>query len=632
MKWLHRVMARTFIIGVAVLTLLLSAQSAWAAGAQITFAATADNGHGRIQVEVHDPAIAIGLRASPDPSRFRVIVGHGDARVEGVSRLAETGERVYTVLAFDRSGSFSSYWDDAFELAEKFAKSLPAAGDGHLVEVMSFHGQQYWHGQASTPDGLQAILDDVRSLGSLGSASETSLMSAIQAGALHAAEAQPEEGARQLVVFTDAGEEGRVFEVDETIAYVRGQGVPVYPVILKDNVKAQYFDEIKRLAEESGGRHLHGESVSVYKVDMRAFATAAKRLFWLDLGFCGVSTPTSAVRFEDTIEAEVLGTAGVVARTSKAPLRQHASGAATGPCSAPPGEPAVSTPARTTQADTDSRVWPWFAGGTIVLGLLALLLLLLLWLLLRLRGRDPDSTAPPKSPGPSSSGAEAPVAPALSATEEVTAVEDDASTPPVQSPGLAAGWVNPLKQAPLPDTRLYVERGPTTLPQYLFLNKKEYTIGASAGQVDQVIDLPQLSGKHATFLLYPMGDVYVTDHSTNGVFIDDQRIEQGTRVKLSRGQRIRLASQVELRLEQPGQGSTDGATSATPAPGPSPTPAAGESPSSGPRPKSRTIYQPVGDDGAGTDARGPLGPRSAARGRPKSKTVFQPLTKDEDKE
>lgn len=627
-------MAGPLLVGLAVLTLQLSARPAWAAGAQITFAATADSGHGRIQVEVHDPALALRLRASPDPSRFRVIVGHGDARVEGVSRLAESGERVYTVLAFDRSGSFSGYWDDAFELAGQFAKSLPSAGDGHLVEVMSFHGQQYWHGQASTPDGLQAILDDVRSLGSLGSASETSLMSAIQAGALHAAEAQPEEGARQLVVFTDAGEEGRVFEVDETIAYVRGQGVPVFPVILKDNVKARYFDEIKRLAEESGGRHLHGESVSFYKADMKAFATAAKRLFWLDLGFCGVSTPSSAVRFEDTIEAEVLGTAGVVARTSKAPLRQHAAGAATEPCSAPPGEPVVSTPAGTTQADAGGGVWPWFAGGAGVLGLLALLLLLmlLLWLLLRLRRRDPDSTAPPQSPRPSSSEAEASVAPALSATEEVTAVEDDAPNPPVQSPGLSASWVNPLKQAPLPDTRLYVERGPTTLPQYLFLNKKEFAIGALAGQVDQVIDLPQLSGKHATFLLYPMGDVYVTDHSTNGVFIDDQRIEQGTRVKLSRGQRIRLASQVELRLEQPGQGSTDGATSATPAPGPSPTPAAGESPSSGPRPKSRTIYQPVGDDGAGTDARGPLGPRSAARGRPKSKTVFQPLTKDEDKE
>jgi len=616
----------------AVLTLLLPARPARAAGAQVTFAATADSGHGRIQVEVHDPALAISLRSSPDPGSFRVIVGHGDARIEGVSRLAESGERVYTVLAFDRSGSFSGYWDDAFELAGQFAKSLPSPGDGHLVEVMSFHGQQYWHGQASTEDGLQAILDDVRSLGSLGSASETSLMSAIQAGALRAAEAQPEEGARQLVVFTDAGEEGRVFEVDETIAFVRDQGVPVYPVILKDNVKARYFDEIKRLAEESGGRHLHGQSVSSYMVDMRAFATVAKRLFWLDLGFCGVTAPSTAVRFEETVEVEVIGTAGVVARTTKAPLRQHAAGAATEPCVAPAGDGDRAAPAVATPSRGGNRTWPWFVGGAGLLGLLVLLLLLLLWLLLRMRKRDPGATETSQASALSASAHEEPATPVSSSNEEVTVTEDDAPAPPEDSPSLSAGWVNPLKQVPLPDMRLYVERGPTSLPQYLFINKKEFTIGAVAGQVDQVIDLPQLSGKHATFLLYPMGDVYVIDHSTNGVFVDDRRIERDKRVKLLPGQRIRLASQVELRLDQPKRSSTGGAEVAAPPPGPSPDSSAGEGPSGGPRPKSKTIYQPVGAGGPGGTAGSSPDPQPGPRGRPKSKTIYQPLTKDEDKE
>jgi hypothetical protein len=236
---------------------------------------------------------------------------------------------------------------------------------------------------------------------------------------------------------------------------------------------------------------------------------------------------------------------------------------------------------------------------------------------LRGRRRDPSPSPPASDKAP----VETPPGPPVDTAGGVGAGAV-AVAPAGDAPGLKKGWVNPLKQAPLPDTRLHVVRGPTSLPRYLFVNRKEFSVGAAAGEVDQVVDLPKLSGKHATFLLYPLGDVYVIDHSTNGTFVDGQRIPKGTRVKLNAGQRIRLANEVELRLEQPGSGG-GGEPSPTGAPEPAGAPA--DPPPA--RPKSETVYAPVGKASAGSG-----GSTNARTERPKSKTLYQPLRKDEDEE
>ncbi|MDP7113751.1 MAG: FHA domain-containing protein, partial [Myxococcota bacterium] len=427
---------------------------------------------------------------------------------------------------------------------------MPATPGSHSVEVMTFHGQQYWHGTATTGAELRAILRQVESLGPLGSSSETTLMSAVQEGARRAAEKQPENGARQLLLFTDAGEEGVVFSVDETIAFARTQGVPVHPVILKDNVKQKQLDRTKKLADESGGRLQHGGTDAEFRAAMAAYANAGERLFWLQLSFCGVHPPPGLIHFDDNVSVEVLEAGVRKAITVEAPFRQHAADGALADCATAPIPPPTD-PTTTAVPDDDGglgSLWPWMLGlgGAGLFGLL----LLLLFLLLRRRKKDPSAAPQAKA----KTLVEIPPAPPVTASGDAAAAAAVGASPGGDAPGLKKGWVNPLKQAPLPDTRLHVVRGPTSLPQYLFVNRKEFSVGASAGEVDQVIDLPKLSGKHATFLLYPLGDIYVTDHSTNGTFVDGQRIPKGTRVKLNPGQRIRLANEVELRLDQPGSG------------------------------------------------------------------------------
>ncbi len=390
----------TLLVAVGALA-LVPAQGARGAGATVTFTGTAENGEGRVQVEVEDAALATELGGSPDTGRFRAVVGNGDARVSGASRVAESGERVYTVMAFDRSGSFKAHWDEAFEYADVFAGALPASGD-HTVEVMAFHGQQWWHGTASTPADLRAILRTVKSQGALGSRSETSLMSAIREGAKRAAENQPEKGARQLILFTDAGEEGTIFDPEETVAYVRTQGVPVHPVILKPGVRVAQLDATKKIAAETGGRHLHGLSDTETQAKMRAYATVAERLFWVELAYCGVHPPPGLIRFDDTVQIEIRGATGRQATTEAFPFSQHAAGSATTACgeapTPPPDDDVTDDDATDDDDDASSFLadyWPWLVGlgALALLGLLFLLLLLLL--LRRKKGDDPGPTPPP---------------------------------------------------------------------------------------------------------------------------------------------------------------------------------------------------------------------------------------------
>ena len=270
---------------ILLLGLSLSAR-AESLNATLTFAGPAESGRGSVQVEITSQDVAASLGTTPDPGRFRAVVGRGDARIDSVRHVGGT-ERIHTVLAFDRSGSFSAYWDDAFDLAKAMAQALPADGS-HTVEVMSFHGNQTFHGAATTTAQLTALLAEVEAMGTLGSASETSLMSAVKDSARRAAEQQPTTGGRQVILFSDAGEEGAIFTLDETIAAVRSQGAVVHPVVLKQvaapgSNKARVFskanDRMKKLAEASGGQHIHVQDTAAARALMKQHATVGQRLY-----------------------------------------------------------------------------------------------------------------------------------------------------------------------------------------------------------------------------------------------------------------------------------------------------------------------------------------------------------------
>jgi predicted component of type VI protein secretion system len=156
-------------------------------------------------------------------------------------------------------------------------------------------------------------------------------------------------------------------------------------------------------------------------------------------------------------------------------------------------------------------------------------------------------------------------------------------------PAATLAWTDPFVS--LPETRLLVVRGPAGLVPSYRLHKREFVVGGASGpEVDLVVPIPQVSGRHATFQVYPTGTVFLIDqHSTNGTFVEGRQLAAGERVQLLAGQLVQLSRQLELRLEQPGLA----------APGPTPM-ATGESAvpgalEEGKRAKARTIYSPLSD-------------------------------------
>ncbi|MFT5682493.1 MAG: hypothetical protein ACI8RZ_003411 [Myxococcota bacterium] len=604
--------------------------------ATLTFASPADSGKGSVQVEITSLGVAASLGSTPTPARFRAVVGQGDARIDSVRHVASGGEKIHTVLAFDRSGSFSAYWDDAFDLAEAMADALPADGS-HTVEVMSFHSNQTFHGTASTPAALRTLLAEVEAMGTLGSASETSLMSAVKDGARRAAEQQPTTGGRQVVLFSDAGEEGAIFTLDETIDSVRAQGTVIHPIVLKQvaapgSNKARVFskanDRMKKLAEASGGQHIHVQDLAAAKVLMTQHATVGQRLYWLELSYCAV--PQGDIRFQDTVQIEVLEGSTIPAKTAAAPFRQHAAGSALLACTdLPPAQPVAATtdPGQTATPTTpttpgsqvtSNRSWLW---PTLIGALLLMLMLGGLIMLVLFAGRkktEPAAVTP--VPTPPLEPLAVPTPRADSALIQNPRSDDSRSTgAPPRSDALSENPLalptpvhNPLEKPPV-ETRLRIISGPSGLEPYYRVSGKAFTIGG-AQTADLCIDIPQISSHHATIQLFKLGDVYITDHSLNGTYLDGRRLKKGERTKVQHGQRIGLSQQLIMELWQPDSD-----------PAPAPTPTAEPEPLPVKRSRQKTVYGPLNTAPPPVSSAPEPPPR-----RSKSKTIIQPLRKDDE--
>lgn len=603
----------------SLLALCLSAH-ADSLNAALTFAGPAESGQGRVQVEITSQEVASSLGSAPDPDRFRAIVGQGDARIDRVRHVATNGETVHTVMAFDRSGSFARYWDQSFKLARAMARALPSDGS-HTVSVMTFHSNQTVHGTASSSAQLRDLLAEVEAVGTLGSSSETSLMSAVKDAAQLAAEQQPTTGGRQVILFTDAGEEGAIFTLDEVISSVRAQGTSVHPVVLKQvaapgSKKARVFskanDRMKKLAEASGGQHVHVQDVAAALAMMRQYATVGQRLYWLELSYCSV--PQGSIRFEDTVQIEVLQGSAIPAKTSAAPFRQHAAGSALLDCDDQPPPSAASTPPATPTAPTEpsggggSWLWPLLAGLLLLMMLLGSMLGLVL--LIGRRRSNPSAEKPPTPPSPEplpSASARPVVSPIIQNPGDATAEQllDD----PLALPTPAG---DPL-QKPMVETRLRIISGPSGLEPYYRISSPSFVIGATPSS-DLYLDINQISSRHATIQVYKLGAVFITDHSLNGTFLDGKRLKKGERVQVRPGQRIGISQQLTVELWQP---DSDPVSAPPPAP---------ETPAEKPTPKARqkTVYNPM------STAPPPVSTTSDRARRAKSKTIIQPLRRDDE--
>lgn len=638
-------MHRTVVMLAGLLAALLVGAPAAAAdnGLSVLAVPPASNGQTRLQVEVTDPALQQELRtASARQDRFRVVVEQAGAQVKDVRRMADSSEGSYTVLAFDQSGSFASYWPDAFQLAKAYADALGPRPSNHTVAVMTFGQGKTTHCEERTAAGLQTCLDKVERSGTRQLV--TRLKFYIQQAVRDAAREQPlsRGGSREVIVFTDAGEESAALKVKDLASEARDKGVRIHVVVFspkstgrKSNA-ATRLDEMSQLAEGSGGRY-----IQVGDVDARQAVTglvgALENLYWLDVGFCGVKRG----QLTDRLSVEGLSGGATTAWSDSVSFRQRAEGGATAACpgsvamgpspartgtgSKPGTSGSVTPPGKTTgnpgtspstqpgpttgspgasnpsgaagspgaagqpggetgapgSAQTSSG-FPWW-----LLALFAGLGLLLLAVLIVLLSRRRSEPAPAPQ-------VSAPVAAPVAAP--VPAAEPPATQP--EPPPDAPAWKDPF--ATLPETRLVVARGPAGLEPFYRVHKSSFTIGARAGEMDLAVDLPQLSGHHVTVQLFKGGNVFVKDeHSTNGTFVDGRRLNPGERVQVRPGQSIRLSQYLELTLVQPGlQPTADAPAGVVPVVAAPPVqPAAAQPAAESPRAKARTIYAPArGDD------------------------------------
>jgi hypothetical protein len=629
-------MRRIAIMIAGLLAALLVGSPASAAdhGLTVLAAPPASNGQMRLQVEVTDPDVQRELRsAGASPDRFRVAVEQAGAQVSAVRRMADTAEGRYTVLAFDQSGSFSTYWPQAFPLAKDYVGALGARLRNHTVAVMTFGQSKATHCEETTASGLEACLDKVEALGT--HQRVTRLKFYIQEAVREAARKQPlsQGGSREVIVFTDAGEESRALKVKELAREARERGVRIHVVVFSGQGTskgiAQRLDEMSQLAEGSGGRYIQVGDVDARQA-LVGLVGALEHLYWLDVAFCGVKPRQTS----DRLSVEALSGSTPTAWSDPISFRQRAEGRATAACPStlatgpsstrpgtgtkpgtsgsviPPG-PATGTPGSVSQPGSTpgspgaatqpgtagppgsgtqpggatgtpapgpaSSAWPWWL---LILGL-GLLLLAIIVLLARRRSEPAPAPAPQ-------------VTPLIAAPPPVAEPSPAQPEPPLAAP---AAWKDPF--ATLPETRLVVTRGPPGLEPFYRVHKSTFTIGARSGEMDLAVDLPQLSGHHVTVQLFKAGNVFVKDeNSTNGTFVDGRRLSPGERVQVKPGQSIRLSQHLELTLEQPGlQPAAEPPPAGVPLVAAPPGAPAAQAPAETSRAKARTIYAPVrGDD------------------------------------
>jgi pSer/pThr/pTyr-binding forkhead associated (FHA) protein len=569
------------VVCVALLAFRASAQE----GLELLTVLPASAGRADALVYMSDAQLRHDLQAGLGPGQFRVVTGQGQAHVQSVQRIADTNERVFTVLAFDASGSFAPYWRDAIVLARSFADGMPA-GRPQAIRLVTFGLKLDDLGTATSRQDLDILLTSLAR--KKPDQSATRLKAFVRQAAKIAADEQPlsNRGVRQVIVFTDAGEESTAYDVKSIAADALSLGVQVHVVAFyrkghRQGSLARLLDEMRQLAENTGGRSIQVDNVNDATGAVRQLAVAPFDAAWLTIEFCGV--PAGQVHFEDTISLEAFRNGARVAFSAPRRFRQEASGGAIAtcrPCQPPcqagssciDGVCTAASPATAVTKQSASRgAASWWLLAFFIAAAAAVMLLI------ARRSRPP--------PAPSAEQAVAAPAPPPLPPEP----------PPEPAPAPTTAWQNPLE--PLPFTRLVLLEGSSpAAPSFITLNKRETIVGGDPGNVDEPVQVQQVSARHALFELFRNGSVFVTDlGSSNGTWVDGRKLASGERCRLSAGQIVELSRRVKLRLESstqdrglaaaPVQTQASRAAPATAETAPSQEPTR--------RAKARTIYAPI---------------------------------------
>ncbi len=533
----------------------------------------------------HDAEIG----ASPDPATFTLWINDGAGKDLKVQRNGSRGAPAVTIFLVDESGSYkkNGFRDVAAPVIRDY---VGGAGASDLLGLFLFS-------TTASPypvrTGSQQLLADLANAEARPAGGDTNLYTGLT-NAIELAGKHGVPGLREVVLFTDAGDEAEITpakwtEITEkalarsvrihvAVSISRPKGIP----------KDRYFNTTNALEDltkaTAGTYDKSGDGGRVMKA-LSAARAAARNWLVVEAGMCGMSKKATAnIRVEyvargvrkawtgaktlaDTAWAPSAATpcpalctpdcaaweeciGGVCAPRACGPDQSCPGGAecvagkCEKPCASPcsswqtcrGGECVAKSCAQDEQCGGDAQC----KDGTCVQVAAGFLDKYLVWLLaglaaiLLLGGFLLLRRKPEPEPLP--------------------APEPEPMPEPEPEPERSAPAHAPDLDA-LPEVHLEAIGGWPTQGEKWRLYKRVMQVGASKDPADGndiVFDLPKISGNHAKFQLYPSGDLWVTDlDSSNGTYLNGRRLQAGERTKLKPGDQIKISKALTLRVVKP---------------------------------------------------------------------------------
>ncbi len=604
------------------------AQPSQDSGLHVKMASSPSPGAVQVLVDADDPHDA-AIGATPSPADFTLWLADGAAPGLTVARNGGRGKPLTSVFLFDASGSYRDGHGKAVSLPALYEYLKGAGGDELALVAFGLD-------TAKLPvrtDPAQLVVD-LKTLGVGKPLQKTNLVAALN-DAIDRTAAEGEPGLRELIVFTDGGDEADNTDLSwrDTIDRAIARGVRVSVVVppgeaTPKGTRGDKFmlaiKSLKLLAAETSGLYLASADAADIARQLGAARTEARSWLVLEGKLCGMKAGAGVdvrVEYVPGAQRKAWSAAASLAATAYAPgsdapcpslcgagcepwqeciggtcaaracsADQPCAGGAAcvdGRCDKPCAQACPSWQqckggacvARPCQADETCGADGRCRDGACVAATTASSKLLIYILagagaLLLLAALA--VLLRKKKPAPA-------------------AVETPAPAPAEPAPPIAVNVAPDLD--PLPETHLVAIGGWATPGERWRLHKRRTVAGASpdAGDAGDGVDLvfagvKQMSGKHAAFELYPSGDLWVTDlGSTNGTYVNGRRLAAKERCKLAVGDQVKLSQHLILVIERPGVKPEPPAERPA-APAPAPAPAAAPAPA--PKAKPKTKFDP----------------------------------------
>jgi hypothetical protein len=538
-----------------------------------------------------DPPHDAAIGAQPKAGDFTVWLADGAAPGLTVARNGGRGKPLTTVLVVDESGSYKTGHGDHVARPTITGYINGAGTDELSLVLFSEVAKQY-----EVRTSAAAFAKDLGELTSRNTRGATSVTVGVGSG-IERAIAEGEPGLRDVIVFTDGGDEAGVTPDawERLIARARQGGVRVsaiLPVASKEPAQTKHDDWVRtitgltEIARVTGGVFLTTDDPQAATRALVDARTALKSWLTIEGKLCGLQRgkPVEVlVEYVPGHQRKAWSAAMTLPAPAYAPGMDVACPSLCTPaCS--PWDDCISGAcvARTCSADLACPAGATCAGGTCQQACSATCEP---WQECKAgacaaKACTGDETCGPGSrcangacAKPAGAGSDRLVwvlagagallllvALAVLLRKKKPAPMPVAEPPPVVEPPPvieepAAPFATPPELDPLPETHLVAIGGWATPGERWRLHQRRTVAGASGdpGDVDLRFAIKQISGKHAAFELYPSGDLWVTDlGSSNGTFVNGRRLVAKERAKLVPGDQVKLSQQLVLVVERPG--------------------------------------------------------------------------------